>query len=134
MNIIFVDYSDEYFASVAKRAAPDTWRGKFVQIQRGSEEYLVFSPKELTPYHADLVQKFCMERDIDGAYDRARKRYDIHDPGWVVIGGGKFEIDRGKKQLRVYDNSMAYGKFDPKGLKNKIRSISQLSDYEVSVE
>jgi hypothetical protein len=134
MNIIFIDYSEQYYLEVEKRALPDTWRGKFVQIRNGATEYLVFSPKEFTPYHADVVQNFCLEKGIDGVYNKARKRFDIHDSDWVVFGGGKFEIDKVKKRLRVYDNSMAYGRFDSKGLKEKIRSVPGMSDYEVNIE
>ena len=116
-------------------AVPDKIAGKFVQIRNDSaEEYLVFSPKELSRYHADIVGRFCDERGIPGVYHNALKCFDIHDPEWVVIGGGKFERDRIKKQLRLYDDSMAYGKFNGHGLKEKILSLSAFSEYNVRIE
>ena len=62
------------------------------------------------------------------------KCFDIHDPEWAVVGGGKFERDRKKKQLRLYDDSMAYGKFNGHGLKEKILSFSAFSGYNVQIE
>jgi hypothetical protein len=67
-------------------------------------------------------------------YNNAHKSFDIHDVEWAVIGGGKFERDRVKKQLRLYDESMAYGKFTREGLKEKILSLSAFSGYDVRVE
>ena len=79
-------------------------------------------------------RRFCAERGISGVYNNIHKRFDIHEPEWTVVGGGKFAIDRRKKQLRLYDDSMAYGKFNGKGLKEKILSISALAGYNVQIE
>jgi len=80
------------------------------------------------------VERFCSEKGLSGFYDSNSKRFNIHDPAWVIVGGGKFEMDRLEKHIRIYDNSMAYGKFDEKGLKEKILSIDALSDYDVVIE
>ena len=113
---------------------PDRYAGKFVQIRKGSTQYFVFSPGEFIRYHTNIIVRFCTEREIPGIYNSAKKRFDTLDPAWVVAGGGKFEIDRKKKLLRLYDDSMAYGKFDRKGLKEKILSIAEFSKYKVQIE
>ena len=134
MKFIYRDYSRIYYREIGA-ALPDKIAGKFVQILNDSaEEHLVFSPKEGSPYHADIVGRFCTERRIPGVYNNAHKHFDIHDPEWTVVGGGKFERDRIKKQLRLYDDSMAYGKFNGQGLKKKILSISAFSGYNVQIE
>ena len=133
MKLIYRDYSRIYYREIGV-ALPDKNEGKFVQIQYDSTQYLVFSPKEVSRYHADIVGRFCTERRIPGVYNNAHKRFDIHDPEWTVVGGGKFAIDRMKKQLRLYDDSMAYGKFNGQGLKEKILSISAFSGYNVQIE
>jgi hypothetical protein len=134
MKLIYRDYSRIYYRGVGV-ALPDKNEGKFVQlINDSAEEYFVFSPKEVSRYHADIVGRFCAERGIPGVYDNTHKRFDIHDPEWAVVGGGKFAIDRRKKQLRLYDDSMAYGKFSGEGLKEKILSLPAFSGYNVSVE
>jgi hypothetical protein len=133
VKVVFVDYTEKHNSGPAKTEGSTLQSGKFIQIRKGDAEYLVLSPKQFTPYHADLVEKFCLEEGIEGSYNSAMKRFNIHDPAWVIAGGGRFEIDRAKKCIRLYDNSMAYGKFDPTGLKEKILMIKELSDYEVSI-
>jgi hypothetical protein len=134
MKLSYQDYSRIYYRGIGV-ALPDKNEGKFVQLLNNSgEEYLVFSPKEVSRYHADIVGRFCAERGIPGVHNATHKRFDIHDPEWAVIGGGKFAIDRLKKHLRLYDDSMAYGKFNGKGLKEKILSLSAFSGYNVRVE
>jgi hypothetical protein len=134
MRIVFIDYSETCYRNSAGTEIPERYTGKFVQIRKGSSEYLVFSPKECTRFHADIVRQFCSEREIPGVFNSQSKAFDIYDPSWVVAGGGKFEIDRGKRFLHLYDNSMAYGKFDGKGLKEKILAVAKLSDYKVQME
>jgi len=131
MKIIFIDYSEGYYADIAGTALPEVRSGKFVQIRTRDTEYFLLSPKEFTPYHADLVRKFCLENGIGGSYDTERKRFDIAGAEWVVAGGGKFEINDVQRYIHFYDNSLAYGKFDSKGLKEKVHKIAGLSDYEV---
>ena len=133
-RVVIIDYSVLYYRDVAKTALPAVRNGKFVQVRHGDTEYLVLSPKEFSPYHADILQRFCRERSIDGAYQEGKKRFDIHDAEWVVQGGGKFEIDETKRYIRFYDNSMAYGRFDGRGLRKKVRQSDMLRDYEVTIE
>lgn len=132
MSLKLIDYSDAYYSG-KKGSAPDKITGKFVQIRNDQTEYLVFAPKEFAAYHANIVERFCMDRGIKGAYRGEEKTYEIRERGWDVVGGGKFEIDKSKKVIRLYDNSMAYGRFDSKGLAEKIQSIGNLSDYKVMV-
>ncbi len=132
-KFVIVDYCGFSRPPAAGQMAAGRITGKFVQIRNVDTEYLIFSPVDLTRYHADLVEKFCEERDITGSYVEERRRYDIHDPGWIVVGGGKFETDKTKKSIILYDNSMAYGRFDPKGLKEKIHQTKELANYTVKI-
>ena len=134
MKVIFIDYSEKYFRDIAKTTVPDRRSGKFVQIRNNETEYLVFSPKELTPYHADLVERFCAEKRLAGSYNEKNKSFVIHETAWIIAGGGKFEIDDAEKFIRIYDNSMAYGKFDSRGLREKIHSIPGVAGYAVLIE
>jgi hypothetical protein len=133
VKTVYVDFSKEYYGS-KKTCIPEKRSGKFVQIRHGDDEYLLFSPKELTPYHSDMVERFCRERKIEGMRKGGEKNFVIHDPDWVIAGGGKFEIDGVAKRLRLYDDSMAYGKFDKKNILEKILSLGRFSGYEVIVE
>src|SRR5512143_3787684 len=134
MKIVLIDYSGFHDSGGAKTSFSDKRNGKFVQIKKGNTEYLVFSSKELALYHAYIVERFCLERGIRGAYEVEGKRFSIHDSGWVVVGGGKYEIDKELGYIRLYDDSVAYGKFDRKGLGEKIHTIDGFHDFEVRIE
>ncbi len=134
LRVVIIDYSSVYYAEVAKTALPAVRNGKFVQVRHSDTEYLILSPKELSPYHADILERFCRERSIDGAYQDGKKRFDIRDPEWVVRGGGKFEIDETKRYVRFYDNSMAYGRFEARGLREKVLRADMFNDYDVRIE
>jgi hypothetical protein len=134
MKIVYIDYSKKYYRKFAGTDVPDQFIGKFVQVRNLLTEYLIFSPKEFTPYHADIVERFCTEQKIPGIYKKTDKRYEILDPEWIVACGGKFAIDRQKKNIRLYDDSMAYGKFDKSGLKKKILSLEDFSGYKVRID
>ncbi len=132
--MVFIDYSKLYYTEVARTAVPSVIHGKFVQIRTESTPYLVFSPAEFTKYHANIVERFCLDKGIEGNYGPEGKRYDIYDQSWKVLGGGKFELDSSKKAIKLYDNSMAYGKFDTYGLKEMISALPEFSGFTVLVE
>ena len=79
MALVFIDYTPLYFTAIAKTPVPPAVGGKFVQLRNGNTEYLVFSPREFTKYHAGIVERFCLDKGIEGRYDTERKRYDISD-------------------------------------------------------
>jgi hypothetical protein len=134
MTMVFIDYTHLYYTAMAKTGVPPARSGKFVQIRHGSTEYLVFSPKEFTKYHSNIVERFCLDKGIEGVYDSEGKRYDISDRAWIVAGGGKYEIDTGKRTIKLFDNSMAYGKFDTAGLKEKILSLPEFNAFTLRIE
>lgn len=134
MSIVFIDYTSFYYTSVARTSPPSVITGKFVQIQNDNTEYVVFSPGEFTKYHANIVERFCLDKGIEGRYDDEGKRYIIADKEWHVVGGGKFELDARKRSLRLYDNSMAYGKFDAVGLKDKLNAAKFWPGFTVLID
>ena len=134
MAIELIDYTQLYFTAIAKTDVPPVIIGKFVQIRNESMEYLVLSPKDFTKYHADIVERFCLDKGIEGSYDPDRKRYDIFDQEWDIVGGGKFEIDATKQTIRFYDESMVYGRFDSRGLPEKLSSFPPFSGFSVMLD
>lgn len=134
MQIIYINFAATYYPDIAKTEVPEHYAGKFVQILNGPIEYLIFSPREFTRYHADIVERFCIDRKIPGIYNSRDKIFDIIDHHWAISGGGKFEMDRIRNRLRLYDDSLAYGKFVRTGLMEKILSIPDFSDYRIKIE
>ena len=134
MPFILIDYTPFYYTSLVGTPVPTVVTGKFVQIRKGNTLYLVLSPKEFTKYHANIVERFCMDKGIEGSYDAKREKFTITDHEWRIIGGGKFEIAINKKAIKLNDNSMAYGKFDAMGLKEVLGTLPEFSDYAISIE
>ena len=134
MKVVHIDYAGLHDPGGTRTSPPEKRNGKFVQIRKGDTEYLVFSSRELAPYHAHIVEHFCLERGIRGAHEAEGKRFSIHDPGWAVVGGGKYEIDHAHRYILLYDDSVAYGKFDSKGLEEKLHRISTLRGFDVRIE
>jgi hypothetical protein len=133
VKLVVVDYSETRDSCDRGIPALSLRSGKFVQLRKETTEYLVMAPREVASFHADIVERFCRERGISGSRDAEGKRYTISEQAWVIVGGGKFELDRCGKTIRFYDNSMAYGRFDSKGLKGKIHALGELSDYSVDI-
>lgn len=134
MKTIIIDYDGVISGGNPAAGALVHKTGKFLQIINKDREFTVFSPRELTPYHSDILERFCLERDIRGSYDYEKKRFNVEDSFLKVKGGGKFDIDTVNKCIRLYDNSMAYGKFDAAGLKDKVLSMRGLAGYDVVIE
>ncbi len=134
MAMIFIDYTRLYYTAIKQAGSPPVTSGKFVQIRHEFTDYLIFSPTEFTKYHANIVERFCMDKGIEGGYVSRGKRYDIADRAWIVVGGGKYEIDETKKTIKLYDNSMAYGKFNIQGLRENLHSLPRFSAFAVSIE
>ncbi len=129
-----IDYTPFYYTSLAGIPVPAVTTGKFVQLRNGNAFYVILSPKEFTKYHANIVERFCMDKGIEGSYDSKREKFTITDQSWQIVGGGKFERDANKKTIKLYDNSMAYGKFDATGLKEMLGALPEFSGYAVTVE
>jgi hypothetical protein len=133
MPITFIDYTPFYYTSLARTSVPPVTTGKFVQIRRGQELFLVLSPKELTKYHANIVERFCMDKSIEGTYDAKREKFLVTDRSWQVVGGGKFERDEHKKTIKFYDNSMAYGKFDVTGMRATLAALPEFAGFSITM-
>ena len=133
MPTVLIDYIPFYYTSVVQTAIPPVVSGKFVQIRNGNMLYLVLSPKEFTKYHANIIERFCMDKGIEGSYDAKQEKFFIQDQAWVIVGGGKFERDGIKKAIKLFDNSMAYGKFKDEGLKEVLASLPEFSGYTITI-
>jgi len=133
MELVFINYTSLYYTYIAETTTPLMINGKFVLIQHESTEYLVFSPAAFTKYHANIVERFCLDKGIEGGYNAEGKVYNISDHAWIIAGGGKFEIDTLHGTLKLFDESMAYGKFNGQGLQEKILSLPAFTGYTVLI-
>jgi hypothetical protein len=134
-SIVLIDYTPLYYRAITQSLIiPPLTTGKFVQIRNGNTLNVVLSPKEFTKYHANIIERFCMDKGLEGSYDSRREKFTIHDHAWQIVGGGKFERDINKKTIKLYDNSMAYGKFNTQGLKEMLGALPEFSGYTITIE
>jgi hypothetical protein len=78
---------------------PERRHGKFIQIRSDETEYLLLSPGDLSAYHANIVELFFSEKQIEGMYNGKQDYYEINAPGWKIIGGGMWAINETEKIL-----------------------------------
>lgn len=131
---IFLDYSEIYYRAIGKTSIPDKRLGKFVQIRNDGTEYLVLSPKGLSVYHANIVERFLTRRKISGKYNGKGDHYEIKGEGWEVLGGGMWAINETDRLLHLSGSSQAYGQYDRSGLREKIETVEKLSGYRVLID
>ena len=137
MTFELIDYSESYYRDVLGEEVPEKRAGKFVQIrdeERG-REYLVLSPKGLSAYHANIVERFCsLGRAVGGGYNPRKDSFRISDSSWSVVGGGSWAIDTRNRLLELSGASQAYGRFDPRGLKSRLLALRELDGYTITID
>lgn len=133
MSFSYLDYSPIYFSCVARTELPPVRAGKFVQLENGQAEHVVLSPRQLSTYHANIVERFFHRKDIPGSYNSARDDYAIGDSRWRVLGGGYWEMNDHQRSLRLWGQSKAYGPFVREGLLDHLSLVAELADYRITI-
>jgi|WetSurMetagenome_2_1015567.scaffolds.fasta_scaffold00578_11 hypothetical protein len=135
-QFLVIDYSFTYYSDILISPLPAKRSGKFVQIIRDTEqkEYFVMSPKELSVFHANIVERFCVLNEIDGRYNSKRDFFHIADLDWTVYGGGMFAIDDAARVIKLHGYSTAYGNFNADRLKDKLQASGQLQGYQIIID
>ena len=111
--------------------------GKFVVLSHGKDLHFVAAPVASHPYHANIVFSFIQESGRGQATLTAPTQCLIHTEGWKVLGGGRYEIDRHAKALRLSDKSTAYGKYPAKAVQLQVESLLKalgLPDFKLRME
>jgi len=106
--------------------------GKFVQLWWRGAEHLCLASRRRAKFHAQIVELFCLQNDIS-FQARSDGVCETLDPALRVVGGGRFELDRAHRHLRIFGTSMGYGPFDPRGLDARLGSCDALWGFTVEV-
>jgi len=128
-DIQVIDYSRVAFGP----SLPPRRKGKFVQVTDGETEYVVLAPYELATHHAVILDRFCVQHEVKGAWIRKPAEFRILEGAWAILGGGHFEIDEDARSLRLFGDSMAYGGFDRDGLKEKLAANRDFQGYSIRI-
>lgn len=122
----------EYVLSRDAPAAPER-EGKFVQLVLRGREYLVFAPRELHRFHNQILGQFLAERSLPHRWS-GEQVLEVKASDLAVIGGGKFRVNTETKLLELWDNSQVYGRFDDRGLTERIGAADHpWSGYTVKI-
>ncbi len=131
-RFFYIDYSEAYFVILMQRAMPDVRRGKFVQLRKGDVEYVVLSPKQLSTYHGNIVERFMLKLDVSGEWNNKHDAFALYDRSWTIVGGGHFVLDDASKTLELMGVSQAYGAYDPTGLRERLLQTAKLQGFNIS--
>jgi hypothetical protein len=128
------DYTETYYRETLGQTAPATYSGKFVHIVGPSDEYLILSPKEVTKFHAHIVERFCqIHPEMSCSPSQSGDASLFDQSGWEVHGGGRFRIDRSEKTLTLWDSSKAYGIFDGVHIRDALRENPDWGQFDVQL-
>jgi len=112
MGITIIDYSQVYFEELLNEAIPSKRGGKFVVMVCGSQRFAVFSPAELSKYHANIVERFLMRHGVRGNYNPKGDDFSFGSEKWSVEGGGHWYLDMDEDFIELWGNSQIYGSLD----------------------
>ena len=121
MKLEYVDYSSVWFCEIKKGSLPNKRSGKFILIANGGSRWAVFSPAELSKWHANIAERFCDHYKIAGAYNAGQAKFNIQDNQWNIMGGGKWEVDEQQSMMVIFGRSDAYGRVDLKLLAEQLQ-------------
>ena len=117
METAIVDFSDGSEISAVGEAHDKPLVCKMMVIAVSETIHLVLGPVSEFGYHADLVDRFCSQRDIAAAWVRKPDIVEILQQDVQIRGGGWMKIDRSNSLIEIYGGSTAYGRFDKEMLK-----------------
>jgi hypothetical protein len=112
MSVHYVDYSELWFCRIRKGSLPSVRSGKFILVADSSSRWAVFSPAELSAYHAVIAERFFASQGVAGHYDAARKKFLPAGRDWRILGGGMWNCDSDAGTLWIYGQSAVYGGVD----------------------
>ncbi|HEX9627973.1 MAG TPA: hypothetical protein VGA00_13625 [Acidiferrobacterales bacterium] len=114
--------------------SPTQLDGKFLQISWRGRDHLLFAPKSLHRYHNQMLAQFLAEHGIAHHW-ASDQQLDVDDPELRIHGGGRFRADAIRRELTLWDNSQAYGRFDAERAVGQIAAADHAwSAYRVVVD
>lgn len=105
---------------------------KFVVVDDAEQRHLVLGPVADFPYHANLVAKFCDDRQLAYGWQQRPDLVAVFDPAVKIRGGGMLEIDVDNSLARFYGASRAYGYFRRADVERLTSGTPLFAGYEIA--
>jgi len=131
MGFRIVDFSSILYPD----GMPAVRQGKFVHlVEGGEEELLVLSPYELSMFHAQILERYCNLKGVEGRFIRKPELYEVIGADIKIIGGGHWKLDEAQFQLALFGESTIYGGFGVEGLEGKVRALLEYENYKILIK
>jgi len=104
---------------------------KFMIIINNGTAFFVIGNLPKFSYHADIVDRFCSDRDIPATWTRKPDVVEIFSKETQLKGGGLIDIYENKKVLKIYGYSTAYGPMNVEYLKGFVVNHPFFTEYSV---
>ena len=129
---MIVDYTD-LDSMVFDGGGEITLTCKFVTLLVDGTPHLVVGLVTEFPYHANLIDRFCGERNIASGWEHKPDLVEIYDAGVQTHGGGWMRIDPVNKSIKIYGRSTAYGTYDRDVVTEVISNHQEYSEFSLQL-
>ena len=131
MGFRIVDFSSVQYPD----GMPAVRQGKFVHLVEGvEEELLVLSPYEQSVFHAQILERYCMLKGVEGRFIRKPELYEVIGAGIEIIGGGHWKLNETEFSLVLFGESTIYGGFRMEGLQSKVQVLPGYEKYKILIK
>lgn len=110
----------ENYPPLETLANAETIEGKFLQFRWQGNEYLIFATRDEHQFHNQMLGHFLSDHKVPHHWQDS-EHLEVEDTDLSVIGGGRFYFNANSVELELWDNSMAYGRFDETGLADRLK-------------
>ena len=133
MPLTVIDFSEVYFVVLQKGTVPPRREGKFIVVANEGDRCAAFSPRELSVYHANIVERLLLPHGVRGRYNMKGDVYDYDAPQWSVEGGGLWRLDQRRGRLEIFGRSASYGGVDLEELAAELCRAGAFDGVEITV-
>ena len=106
---------------------------KFLIVEDDVGLFFLVGPLSEYPYHANLLDAFCSDRDIPAHWQNKPDMLLLDNDAYAVCGGGWVQYDAGRNRLIFSGRSTAYGGFEPDIVREIVDTSDLPSRYDVIV-
>ncbi len=133
MTAEVLSFIDPFYVEEAARKEGVGLSCKFVIIERDDVVHLVFGLLSDYPYHANLIDRFCLEGEIPSGWIKKPDVVEVYDDSVQIRGGGYVVISPGRQTALFSGYSTAYGCYEPSDVKLVTDNHRFFADYSVDI-
>ena len=107
---------------------------KFVLLSNNYNIILIFGDLFRHPYHADILEFYCNSQTINSGWKKKPDEYEIYDSTITILGGGWMDFNPISKNVTIFGQSTAYGKYNHDILFELFQNSKNLNGFNFSIE